>query len=147
MPFKVKNLMIHVLPDAQGKNQPQPGLAMANACVCLGFFSWFKSEPPHRRPILGTGPNCGIPPIFQTPDTPIFHAPDIDTHLQTLATLRAQLQDALTQVEAQEKVLNEQLAPQTLEEAKALEGHLTDALAEVQRRIGELENKAGGRQG
>ena|SRR2546425_1024976 len=137
MAFKVKNLMIHVLPDVQGKVQPQPVLAIANACVCLAFFSWINSEPP--RPGPGTGRGCDTPPIFQPPD--------IDMHLQTLAILKAQLQDALAQVEAQEKTINEQMAPQTFEEAKALEGHLVDALEEVRQRIGELQNKAGGGQG
>jgi hypothetical protein len=141
MAFKVKNLMIQVLPDAPGKAQPQPGLAFANACVCLAVWSAIRTEPPNCR--IGTVFQCQIGPEVIT----LIHLPFAPSNPEDLATLKAQLQDALTQVEAQEKALNEQMAPQTLEEAKALEGHLVDALAEVRQRIGELQNKAGGGQG
>jgi hypothetical protein len=141
MAFKVRNLMIQVLPDAQGKAQPQPGLAFVNDCVCLAVWSLIRTDPPPCR--IGSPLPCQIGPGVITP----LHLPFAPSNPEALATLKAQLQDALTQVEAQEKALNEQMAPQTLEEAKALEGHLTDALAEVRQRIGDLQNKAGGGQG
>ena len=131
MAFKVKNLMIHVLPDRQGKAQPQPGPE------CIVITPWRLTDPPRCNP--GLTPACPFISVIPLPFAPV--------NPEALATLKAQLQDALAQVEAQEKAINEQMAPQTLEEAKALEGHLTDALAEVRQRIGELQNKAGEGQG
>ena len=131
MAFKVRNLMIHILPDAQRK--AQPGLAFANICTSLTLFG----IQPHRPCPLGFTWILPGPEIMQS----------VQSDPETLATLKAQLQDALANVEAQEKALNEQLAPQTLEEAKALEGHLVDALEEVRQRIGELQNKADAGQG
>jgi hypothetical protein len=127
MAFKVRNLMIHVLPGAQGNAQSQPGLAFADACAGLTFLG-------------AQAPWC---PTF-TPLPPLL--PPAQSNPEALATLKAQLQEALANVEAQEKALNEQLAPQTLEEAEALEGHLVDALAEVRQRIGELQSKEDGGQ-
>ena len=136
MAFKVKNLMIHVLPDRQGKAQPQPGPE------CIGYTPWQLTDPGPCNPGLTPLP-CQIGPGVITP----LHLPFAPVNPEALATLKAQLQEALAQVEAQEKAINEQMAPQTLEEAKALEGHLVDALEEVRQRIGEHENKAGGGQG
>jgi hypothetical protein len=45
--------------------------------------------------------------------------------------LKAQLQQALARVEAQEKMQDESLQPQTVEQVDELEKKLTDALSEL----------------
>jgi len=51
-----------------------------------------------------------------------------------LAALKAQLQQALAQVEAQQKAVEESLQPKTVEEVDTLTQKLTEALAELKSR-------------
>ena len=111
MAFKVKNLMIQVLPSADETALFQPPLIAAAFCGGLSFTS---------------GRNCSV---------------------RDLAIYKAQLQEALARVQEQERELDKQMGPQTLEEAEALEAHLVAALEEVQRQKEELQNKAAGGQG
>jgi len=56
-----------------------------------------------------------------------------------LAELKAQLQQALKDVEAQEEALNEQMAPKSVEEIEALESRLNAALADLAERKKKLQ--------
>ncbi len=63
---------------------------------------------------------------------------------EALTILKGHLQEALASVQAQEKAINEQMAPQTVEEAQTLENHLAAALDKVRRQKEELQKKADG---
>jgi hypothetical protein len=62
---------------------------------------------------------------------------------QQLAALKAQLQQAIAQIENQENVVNESLKPQTVEQVEDLQGKLRDALAELDKRKSELGKRQG----
>jgi hypothetical protein len=66
-----------------------------------------------------------------------------DQRPQALAVLRQQLQGLLDEVEAEEKRLEEAAFPQTADEAEALEKKLEEALAEVRSRKAALKKKKG----
>jgi sialic acid synthase SpsE len=61
--------------------------------------------------------------------------------VEGLATLKAQLQQALAQVEQAEKTAADAAKPQTLQEVDELEKKLTDALSELKARREELKKK------
>jgi hypothetical protein len=60
---------------------------------------------------------------------------------EQLALLKAQLKEALKEVEDQEEALNESLRPKTVAEVKQLQDELRDALAELEKRKSELEKE------
>lgn len=64
---------------------------------------------------------------------PTASAPTESVTLEGLAALKQQLQEALTQVEEQERALAASQLPQTLAEAEDLEARLRGALEELQR--------------
>lgn len=69
-------------------------------------------------------------------------SPQLGKHLpQALAQLRQQLQGLLSEVEAEEKRMDAELFPKSVEEAEDLEKKLEDALAEVRTRKGGLPKK------
>ena len=109
--------MIQVIPDASVSPQKP---ALAESC-------W---QPVSRILTPLTPPSLGCNPhgIGQFSDP------------ATLATLKAQLQEALKAVEEQEKLLHEQTSIKTVAEAQALEDHLTDAIAEVRLQKEQLQN-------
>jgi hypothetical protein len=55
--------------------------------------------------------------------------------------LKAQLEQALKDVESQEEALKEQMALQSVEEIETLEGQLNDALAELAERKKKLQSE------
>jgi acyl-CoA thioesterase len=61
---------------------------------------------------------------------------------ENLATLKAQLQQALAQVEAQERVMEEGQKPQTVEETEVLEQKLAEALEELRAHKDELRRRS-----
>ena len=62
---------------------------------------------------------------------------------QQLAALKAQLQQALSRVEAQERAIEEQMRPQTLGDVEILEQKLVEALEELRARKAELRGETG----
>lgn len=69
-------------------------------------------------------------------------AGDVDP--QALATLKAQLQEALRAVESAEQTLAERMSPQSIEEVEALEQKLQGALEELQARKEQLRDREAG---
>jgi acyl-CoA thioesterase len=63
---------------------------------------------------------------------------------ENLATLKAQLQQALAQVEGQERAMEESQKPQTVEEAEALEQKLVEALEDLRQHRDELRRRSAG---
>jgi hypothetical protein len=112
MPFRVKNLMIQVLPEGGEKS-----------LLCSSFP--FISRLP---PITG---------LFCKP----VNEPDTVSDPVVLTTLKEQLQEALKAVEAGEDVINERMRIETPEEAVELEKYLTTALEEVRSQKQALQNK------
>jgi|HubBroStandDraft_6_1064221.scaffolds.fasta_scaffold215094_1 hypothetical protein len=137
MEFKVKDLMIKVIPPEQAKKPGQ----------CPNECSWQSSWCIHItcecsvRSVLCGGGGCTLsrsigPEELEQPrrwcvDTQMGMALSPQQSLESLAALRAQLQQQLAQVNAQEKVVHESLAPASLEDAEALEKKLSEALEEV----------------
>jgi hypothetical protein len=62
---------------------------------------------------------------------------------QALATLKAQLREALREVETAEQVLAERMSPQSVEEVEALEKKLQDALEDLRARKEQLRGREG----
>jgi len=60
---------------------------------------------------------------------------------EALSELKAQLQNALKDVEAQEEALKEQMAPRSVEDIETLEGQLNEALAELAERKKKLQSE------
>jgi hypothetical protein len=79
---------------------------------------------------------CGL-----TPAGPVQAGGDPASASGQLAALKAQLQQALTEIENHEKAVNESLKPQTVAEVEELQGKLRDALVELDQRKSELEKK------
>ena len=139
MPFKVKDLMIDVLPKA-AIDLPQPCpirscLAQSRICpggtcgpgsiYCFGgsdFTTWWDR----------------LLPIIYERTSPVIYG---QFSAQELAALKADLKQALIEVETRENVLAAGMKPQTLEEAQTLEKKLTDALHEIRHLKGELRQK------
>lgn len=89
-----------------------------------------------------TGCNDTCPGVTLT----IILRPDIPADPEGLAILKEQLKRTLTQVEIQERVIEESLKPQTIEEVEQLEKKLTEALSELRARKQELQRHGVGRQ-
>jgi hypothetical protein len=136
MAFRVKNLMIQVLPDASAKAP----LAVNAFGVCFPTHFCFPTSLPFPIPPKpgGHGP-AEKPPDIKT--DPIIIDPAILSDPAALATLKAQLQSTLDALTEQEKLLTEQTSIKTVEEAQALEDHLTAAIEEVRLQKAQLQNK------
>lgn len=164
MAFRFKDLMISVVP---GKEKPKndPGCGFGGETMLCGF----ASAGGHTHPttfFLGCcttyicGPHSPPPPpsLFcvvcppHSPPPPPSHfccnchtfpvsfAPgDPATAAEQLAALRAQLEKAVGEIEAQEKLLAEQSQPQTLEEIEELQVKLKEANAELEKRKAQLK--------
>ena len=63
---------------------------------------------------------------------------------QALAALKAQLREALREVETAEQLLAERMSPQSVEEVEALEKKLQDALEDLKARKEQLRGREGG---
>ena len=126
--FRVRDLMINVLPESEALRAAQSCL---EACISCGGCSL---EPCTYGPTRGCDFLCtNYAPRSFSP----YLAPE-----EQLAMAKQQLRQALAQVEAQERVQSEAMRPQTLEEATALEEKLEEALEEVRERKEELQEGA-----
>ncbi len=85
-----------------------------------------------------TGPDCTTGPACRTG---LYPWSDPAAAAEQLAMLKAQLKEALEEVERQEKIANEQAQPQTVAEVDELEAKLTEALAELRKRKSELKKE------
>jgi len=65
--------------------------------------------------------------------------PDAQQYLEDLAILKAELQATLSRVEERERVVEESLRPQSLDEVQQLEERLTGALEDLRARRTEIE--------
>jgi hypothetical protein len=79
-------------------------------------------------------------------ETPVFQGGG-EVGPETLAALKEQLRQALAQVEAQERAVEESLRPQSVAEVEQLEQKMKAALEELRVRKEELQKKASGGQG
>jgi hypothetical protein len=79
-----------------------------------------------------------LSPIIYERTSPVIYG---QFSAQELAALKADLKQALIDVETQENVIAAGMKPQTLEEAETLEKKLTDALHEIRHLKGELRHK------
>jgi len=149
-PFRIKDLMIDVLPENIGSAQRSFGCGspvtfkycrnqLTIGPDCLGLTI--------PRTILFTPRCCGsaityldtidcvaeritviTTTITTTPVVGVLEAP----RPEELTLLKAQLEQALANVEVHERVMQERLAPQTVEEVEALEQRMQAALEELQ---------------
>ncbi|MBV9264099.1 MAG: efflux RND transporter periplasmic adaptor subunit [Candidatus Eremiobacteraeota bacterium] len=85
-------------------------------------------QPPHSCFCC----NCRTSPVSFAPGDPA-------TGAEQLAALRAQLEKAIAEIEAQEKLLAEQSQPQTVEEIEQLQAKLKEADAELEKRKAQLK--------
>jgi hypothetical protein len=138
MAFRVKNLMIQVLP---GEGE-QPKLDIQPNCrggsITDGIISFLCRASCQNSFILPTPFQNSL--ICDPKNIPLPDDPD------QLGVLKAQLQDALKAVEEQEKAINEQTNIKTVEQAQILETNLEEALEEVRRQKLALQQQSEGKQ-
>ncbi|HET9235259.1 MAG TPA: hypothetical protein VFP10_14080 [Candidatus Eisenbacteria bacterium] len=171
--FRVSDLMINMGPQQYGGGcwpyscgfpsidclgiSPHP--CTWNTAGCYRQCSYFITcawngitfDPCHYGGITINPCHGGITPIgcaHFISDPCGFHSPVIRDPGQLIqppdfARLKEQLQTALKQVEAQEKVAAEGMRPQTLEQVNELEQKLTKALEELRARKTELQSQQG----
>jgi DNA anti-recombination protein RmuC len=122
MAFKVRDLMLNV---AAGRGLDGPNTIHIDSFECGGTLRFHA--PWANATLVGT--TCvalGEDPVVVS---------------QQLAILKAQLKAALADVESQERIVNESLEPQTVEQVEELERELEKALDELARRRDELGRK------
>jgi len=144
MPFKLKDLMIDVLPQAGvarclgGTACPSPSIACFHPTYCAyPTYCAFPTYHPCTLNSLTACPHFSVlpctfgtlPPLtgtcgFSGDPGPIYTQVDP-------AVLKEQLRSALAQVEEQEKAAEAASRPQSREDAAALEEKLQGALDEV----------------
>jgi hypothetical protein len=160
--FKVRDLMINVLPEAgpgeirfcRGVTLPDCAL---NSCVDFSYVGCAVTICAHITrclqvtvleacPADGGVSDCnvcvtkgGAKTEYVCPGGANTGSKLIGAQLEDLAILKEQLKRSLANVEAQELALAERLRPQTLEEVQQLEVKLTAGLEELRMRKAELE--------
>ena len=160
--FKVRDLMINVLPEGGPGQAPLcRGLTFANCagntCAELSYVGCAITCPGNvtfcrvtfvadtcraaSQDVAGCPGPCSDYTGACHPGTGAL-VDHTDFQLENLAILKRQLKLSLTQVEAQERALEEGLQPQTLDEIRQLEEKLTAGLEELRGRKAELERGA-----
>jgi hypothetical protein len=153
MAFRVRDLVINVLPEG-GREADCAltgcGLGFSHcrfgscdfATICI--FSGCRECSGAFTCIGAT--NCGGCTLNVTcggsPSLLLGGAGDVDP--QALATLKAQLREALRAVESAEQTLAERMSPQSIEEVEALEQKLQGALEELKARKEQLRDREAG---
>jgi hypothetical protein len=143
MAFRVRDLVINVLPE-----EGSPRFCGFSHCgfgsceifticgglsgcrECSGQFTCIGASKCGGCTLNVTG--GGIPASGVTPEA--------------LAALKAQLKQALDEVESAEQQLAEHMSPQSVEEIEALEEKLQAALSELKDRKGQLQERDAGKQ-
>ncbi len=160
MAFKLKDLMIDVLPGAQGAQAVNPAaqcpIPSAVTHLAAGIVCPIPSAHTTLCPYPSAHYPCPIPsaqivaqgicPMFSAVQPSLTCAaalaqPTDGTHMANLAILKQQLQQALDQVNQHEAAVHAAAKPQTVEEAEALETQLQGALAELQAHKADLQKK------
>jgi hypothetical protein len=152
--FRVRDLVINVLPEGGGEAADCAltgcGLGFSHcrfgscdfATICI--FSGCRECSGAFTCIGAT--NCGGCTLNVTcgggPSLLFGSAGDVDP--QALATLKAQLREALRAVESAEQTLAERMSPQSIEEVEALEQKLHGALEELKARKEQLRDREAG---
>ena len=168
MAFKVRDLMIDVSPQLPQEMHAQQLFCATYTYGCpnLTHFCRYPSDFCPNYTFVGCQVRSYFPcgrtyldptiiytptpvlddpiPFVQTPDAqaPIMNQPGMVVNPQNLAELKSQLRQSLAQVEAQEKVMKENMKPQTVEEVDMLEQKLTEALEELRQHKEELRRKS-----
>jgi hypothetical protein len=150
-PFRVRDLMIDVVPTEIDIHCPTPrslvlcGTAFTRFCRYL--ISWdpcryFLTRDPCRYVLSGDpcGAAISVPPVsLECPYdfletirlTPVINPGEIVATPQELGLLKTQLRQALANVEEHERLSEQRMRPQTMEEVDMLEQRLTAALEEI----------------
>lgn len=153
MAFRIKDLLINVLApsnergDCDDPSWPECGCTATVWCGCSKTPPWPTchctrtvfcgcSQAPAWHEYL-VAPNClGTPTPGRIPATePAIAA-------KQLAILKTQLKQALAEIEEQEKRLEEELQPKTVEEVEALQVKLREAADELEHRKSELKKNS-----
>jgi hypothetical protein len=151
--FRVRDLVINVLPEAGAA----PGCAFTGcglgfsrcrfgSCdfVTICIFSGCRECSGAFTCIGAT--NCGGCTLNVTcgggPSVILGRVDEDDP--EALATLKAQLREALRSVESAEKTLTERMSPQSVAEVEALEEKLQGALEELKARKEQLRDREPG---
>ena len=150
--FRVKNLMIHVMPEGgeRGGCQVTVGEMYRADCYRGTIIPEYDSRfcTPNCPEVV-----CKLPSVWDPcmilrytgtvqPEWPKEWPPEWPpewSNAGNLAILKDQLKQALAEVERQEKIMAEIESPQTLEEIEALEQKLKEALEEVKARKKEVQ--------
>lgn len=179
MPFKVRDLMIDVVPETGGGaniaccpgtmltgdpfccpgtefRTPAccPGTGFRTTCLCSYISPTCCPGTNFRTICCHTLPTLYSPCGLFTPCDPYSPCPGGSVVLpipeenlatpENLANLKAQLQQALAQIEVQERAMEASQKPQTVEEAEALEQKLVEALEELRQQREELHRRSAG---
>jgi len=138
MAFKLKDLIIGLLPHEGEQACPRPPAGFCGPLSAQVMLCKTASPPvvilPECARTAGFGPDC-----VRSPGDGLAEAAPAQSAAQDLAALKQQLQQALAQVEEQERALTESYRPQTLAEAEELEARLREALAELQQHKEDLK--------
>jgi hypothetical protein len=166
MAFRVRDLVINVLPDAEREaDRKGCGLGFSHCgfgscdlftiCIfsgcreCSGAFTCIGASNCGGCTLNVTcGPNsCGSFTCGGCTDSAsVLFGRGGAVDPQALATLKAQLREVLGAVENAEQVLSERMSPQSIKEVEALEEKLQGALEELKARKEQLrrrEDKSG----
>jgi hypothetical protein len=141
MAFRVRDLVINVIPDQGGGGlQPFDCPGISN---CYPFSSCGRTNacyPASCRIVSCIDTRCGGCTLD------ISRLPGLQQGVtaEDLAALKAQLTQALSEVERAEQVLAESMRPQSIDEVEALEHKLEDALTELKQRKEQLRERSPG---
>ncbi len=149
MAFKIRDLMIDIVPQrgfdcgCPTNRGTYPDVCyFPSACICTIF--WPRTGPP-PPPRTYTPPGCGITQDPRTPiltgQTPAIAPQGMAANPESLAELKAQLRQTLARVEAQERVMEDSMKPQTVAETEALEQKLQEALEALRKHREELQGR------
>jgi hypothetical protein len=125
MAFRVKDLIVNILPPGEGDAD---GLVVFGPVIFCGGAISHHNEKTNRC----CRPHSRKPQVIVGID-------ELDLTRGQLAELKKQLNQALKEIEAQEKSARDTLEPQTLSEVKKLQTKLQAALADLKRRRSALE--------
>jgi hypothetical protein len=141
MAFKVKDLLITVVPSEGGR--AAPGTPVGQDCIftirCTAHL--FLSGQCTATPLLILTQLLCAADLSAMRPVPVPSGGDPWISLEELAALKAQLRQALLQVESQEKSLEEKSRPQTVAQIEELEEKIREALGELERRKSDLKGK------
>lgn len=138
--FRVKDLMIHVLPSERVGDVEELCRWLTDFCrwptLCGGWFSCGFLSPCGALTPCGAISPCGAVSPYVDPGAGVIRP-------EELSVLKEQLRRTLAQIEEQEGALETKMGPRTLEEAEALEEKLKDALEELKAHKERLQKRGG----